>query len=380
MTRCSRGPRPLRLLARAALVIALASACTLLQGLPSYAGTNYKLTLKISGLGSPVYVVATPGNDHRYFIVLKGGVIDVVDDWKLLDSPFLDMSSKVSTDGERGLLSMAFDPDYLSSRRFYVYYTDLNGDITISRFLRKAGNPDQADPNSETILSSVAHPTYSNHNGGQLQFDPIAAQRGSSMLYFGTGDGGSGGDPNDNAQNLSSSLGKLFRMDVNDPGFKRTRVAYGLRNPWRFSFDKLTGDLRLGDVGQDAWEEVDYMKNGEATGINFGWRKYEGNHLYHDETIDDSHLRFPFQEYAHSNGNCGVVGGYMYRGTIGALYGRYLYADLCTGNIWQRRPGHDPVKMNVSGDVTDIVSFAEGNLGGIFVVGIGGSIYRLELA
>lgn len=273
---------------------------------------------------------------------------------------------------------MAFDSEYLSNRRFYVYYTDNNGDITISRFLRKASNPDQADPNSETILSTVKHPTYSNHNGGQLQFDPIAAQGGSSLLYFGTGDGGSAGDPNNNAQNLPSDLGKLFRIDVNDVNFKRTRVAYGLRNPWRFSFDKLNGDLRLGDVGQDSWEEVDFIGHDQGTGWNFGWRKYEGNHLFHEQEIDESQLRYPFQDYAHSKGNCAVVGGYMYRGTISSLYGHYLYADLCSGTIWRRKPGHSPVKLNVSGQVADIVSFAEGNLGGIFIVSDDGLIYRLE--
>jgi glucose/arabinose dehydrogenase len=275
---------------------------------------------------------------------------------------------------------MAFDPNYLSNRRFYVYYTNTDGDITVSRFLRKASNRDQADPNSETILDSIAHPDYSNHNGGQVQFDPIAAKSGSSLLYYATGDGGSSGDPNNNAQTLSSDLGKMFRIDVNDPNFKRTRVAYGLRNTWRFSFDRRNGDIRMGDVGQDSWEELDFIGHGDAIGINFGWRKYEGNHLYHQQTIDESYLRYPFQEYAHADGNCAVVGGYMYRGTIGALYGNYLYADLCSGNIWRRQPGHNPVKLNVSGVASDIVSFAEGNLGGIFVVSEGGSVYRLELA
>jgi glucose/arabinose dehydrogenase len=372
--------RPSRLIARITVLVALVPGIALLHVTPATAGTNYKLIKKISGLASPVYVSAVPGDNHRYFLVLKGGVIDIVDDWKLLGTPFLNISSKVSTDNERGLLSMAFDPGYLTNRRFYVFYSDLSGNITISRFLRKADNPDQANPNSETILSTIAHPTYTNHYGGQLQFDPIAAQAGSAMLYFGTGDGGGFGDPNDNAQNLSSGLGKLFRIDVNDPSFTRVRVAYGFRNPWRLSFDMLNGDIRIGDVGQNAWEELDFISNGEATGINFGWRKYEGDHLFHDEVIDESQLRFPFQEYAHSSGNCAVVGGYMYRGSIAALYGSYLYADYCSDNVWRRQPGHNPVKMNISGVANDIVSFGEGNLGGIFIISIDGSIYRLEQA
>jgi glucose/arabinose dehydrogenase len=380
LVRRRRTPRLLGLIARVALVLTLAPAIAALQAAPSYAGTTYKLELKISGLDSPVYMVATPGDNHRYFIVLRGGVIRIVDTWKLLATPFLDISSIVSIDGERGLLSMAFDPDYLTNRRFYVYYTDLSGDIVIARYLRMANDPDRADPNSEVVLTTIDHPTYSNHNGGQLQFDPIAAENGQSMLYFATGDGGGAGDPNDNAQNLASPLGKMFRIDVNDPSFTRELYAYGFRNPWRFSFDSLKGILRIGDVGQSSWEELDYIEQGAAPGLNFGWRKYEGNHLYHNEVIDESQLRYPMQEYAHSDGNCAVVGGYMYRGTMDDLYARYLYADYCTGDIWKRMPGHNPVKMNVSGIVSDIVSFAEGNLGGIYVISIDGSIYRLGKA
>jgi glucose/arabinose dehydrogenase len=367
--------------ARATLIAALVPAIALLYSLPAHAGVTYKLKRKISGLDEPVHMVPDQDSNTRYFIVLKGGEIEIVDDWKLKATPFLDISDRISTGSERGLLSMAFDPDYLDNRRFYVYYTDVNGDITISRFLRKADDKNHADPNSETIMSTVNHPTYSNHNGGMMAFDPIAAENGSSMLYFATGDGGGWGDPNDNAQNLSVGLGKMFRIDVNDPTFDRTRVAYGLRNPWRWSFDSLNGDLRIGDVGQDHWEELDFIDNGEPTGINFGWRKYEGNHLFHDEVIDDSQLRYPFEEYEHINGNCSIVGGYMYRGSIDELYGYYLYADYCSDNIWKRKPGKNPSKMNsISGDVNNIVSFAEGNLGGLFVISIDGGIYRLQKA
>jgi hypothetical protein len=320
-----------------------------------------------------------PGEKHKYFVVLKGGVIRIADDWKLRSTPFLDISSIVSSDGERGLLSLAFDPDYAANRRFYVYYTNLSGNIVIARYLRDPSNENLADPNSRVALTTISHPTYSNHNGGMLQFDPIAAQSGTSMLYFATGDGGGGGDPNNNSQNLSSALGKMHRIDVNDANFTREMFAYGLRNPWRWSFDKVNGNIRIGDVGQDSWEELDLIKQGTAPGVNLGWRKYEGDHLYNQQNIDESRLIWPFQEYAHSDGNCSVTGGYTYRGTIDSLYGYYLYADLCTGNIWRRKPGNN-VKMDISGIVSNIVSFAEGDGGGIYVISIDGEVWRLDKA
>ncbi len=369
--------RSARLGAVVGLLLSLAIVVTV-AGPPAQAATTYVLTLKVSGLDQPVYMAAPPGETHRYFIIEKGGQIRI---WEtsgtLLATPFLDMSSLVSTDGERGLLSMAFDPDYGSNRRFYVYYADLSGNIVIARYTTLATNPNKADAASRLTLVSIPHPTYTNHYAGMLEFDPIAAEAGQSMLYFGTGDGGSSGDPNDNAQNTSSGLGKLFRIDVNAANPTKEMVAYGLRNPWRFSFDMLNGDLRIGDVGQDSWEELDFIKHGTTPGVNFGWRKYEGLALYHDEVIDTSRLTFPFQVYSHDGGNCAVVGGYMYRGSISSLYGYYLYADLCSGNIWRRQPGHAPIRMSISGQVSDIVSFAQGSLGGIYVISIDGSIWRL---
>ena len=364
--------------ARAGLVSVLAASFALASAPQSQAATGYRLVRKISGLNQPVFMVAAPGNNLRYFIVQKGGVIRIADDWKLKATPFLDISSLVSKGSEQGLLSMAFDPDYTSNRRFYVYYTNVSGNIVIARFLRNASNPDVADASSRTVLVTIPHPTYQNHNGGMMQFDPIAAQSGRAMLYFGTGDGGSGGDPNNNAQNQSSLLGKLLRMDVNAPSPTPQIYAYGLRNPWRWSFDRLNGDLRIGDVGQDSWEELDVIEHGTAPGDNFGWRKYEGTHLYHDQTINSSRLTWPFAQYAHTGGNCSVIGGYTYRGDIATLYGFYFYADLCSGNIWRKKPGSNPILMGISGSVPSIVSFAEGNLGGLYVISIAGSIYRLD--
>jgi glucose/arabinose dehydrogenase len=371
-----------RVLTRWRTVAALAISLSVVMSMgpaPAHA-TTYVLKLSVSGLDQPVYMVPPPGNNNRYFIVLKGGVIRILDQGKLITKPFLDMSALVTKGSEQGLLSMAFDPAYTTNRRFFVYYTDLSGSIVVASYLTLASDPFKADASSRTTLVTIPHPTYLNHNGGMLQFDPIAAKSGTSMLYFATGDGGSAGDPNDNAQNLNSDLGKMFRMDVNAASPVKEMYGYGFRNPWRFSFDKLNGDIRIGDVGQDDWEELDFIKNGSVTGKNFGWRKWEGNHLYHDQTIDETLLTWPFEEYSHGGGNCAVIGGYMYRGTIGSLYNYYLYADLCSKNIWQRKPGHNPVKMNISGQVSNMVSFAEGNLGGIYIVSKDGSIWRLTTA
>jgi glucose/arabinose dehydrogenase len=365
---------------RAGLVVALAASVTFAAASQTQAATSFRLARRLSGLNQPVYMAPAPGNNHRFFVVEKGGLIRIADDWKLKPTAFLNISSLVSQGSEQGLLSMAFDPAYASNRRFYVYYTNLAGNIVVARYLRSATNPDRADPSSRKVLVTIPHPTYQNHNGGMLAFDPIAVASGQAMLYFGTGDGGSAGDPNNNAQNQSSLLGKLLRMDVNAATPTAQIFAYGLRNPWRFSFDRLNGDLRIGDVGQDSWEEVDYIKHGTTAGLNFGWRKYEGTHLYHDQTINSSRLTWPVLQYSHVGGNCSIIGGYTYRGTISSLYGFYLYADLCSGNIWRRKPGQGPIRMGISGTVSNIVSFAQGNLGGLYVVSIDGSIYYLTTA
>src|SRR6266545_1207575 len=285
---------------RAGLVAIVAASLAFAVASQTQAATSYRLVLKLSGLNQPVFMVPAPGNDHRFFVVEKGGLIRIADDWKLKATPFLNISSSVSQGNEQGLLSMAFDPAYASNRRFYVYYTNLSGNIVIARFVRSASNADRADASSRRVLVTIPHPTYQNHNGGMLQFDPIAAQSSQAMLYFGTGDGGGGGDPNNNAQSQSSLLGKLLRMDVNVATPTPQIYAYGLRNPWRFSFDRLNGDLRIGDVGQSNWEELDFIRHGTALGLNFGWRKYEGTHLYRSQTINESRLTWPFAQYSHS--------------------------------------------------------------------------------
>jgi len=362
------------LLRRLTAAVLVAAALPALHPLAASAATTYRLVPHLSGLDQPVYLAILPG-DSRNFIVEKGGKILILKNGKILATPFLNLSSKVSTDSERGLLSMAFDPNYASNRRFYVYYTDLSGNVVVARYVTSASNPDRAGTTG-TILTKIAHPTYSNHNGGQLQFDPVAAQNGQSLLYFGTGDGGSAGDPSNHAQTLSSPLGKLFRIDVNASSPTRVMVGYGLRNPWRFSFDRQTGDLRIGDVGQSSWEELDLIPHGTAPVLNFGWRKYEGTHLYHDETIDSAHLTWPFYQYSHANGNCAVVGGYLYRGSIASLAGSYVFGDLCTGNIWRMKPGSSPVRMFTG--VSNLVSFAENpTTGTLYAISIDGTVWRI---
>jgi len=335
----------------------------------------HRLTAVVSGLNQPDYVAVPPGDTKRLFIVEKTGTIQIFAFGHIFKKPFLDITSKVASDGERGLLSMAFDPSYGSNRYFYVYYTNLSGTITVARYQTLANNPNQSGT-SARIFASIPHPSHSNHNGGQLQFDPVAAHAGRAILYFGTGDGGGAGDPNNNAQNLRSGLGKMWRIDVHASKPQRQLFAYGLRNPWRFSFDRVRGALRIGDVGQDSWEELDYLGSGAGTGTNFGWRKYEGRHLYHNQWINTKQLRWPFYEYPHSNGNCAVVGGYLYRGSVSSLYGYYIFGDLCTGNIWAEQSRH-VTQLNISGQVSNLCSFGEGNSAELYVISLDGTVYKL---
>jgi hypothetical protein len=244
-----------------------------------------------------------------------------------------------------GLLGLAFHPDYKNNGYFYVNYTvSIPSRFTrISRFKVSAANPDSADKNSELILISQDQP-FTNHKGGQLAFGP------DSLLYIGLGDGGSEGDPSGNGQNKSTLLGKILRIDINKPqvslyytipptnpfqgnpnGWREEIYAYGLRNPWRFSFDPVTGWLWCGDVGQDAWEEIDIIQNGK----NYGWRCYEGLHPYNTSGCNDTNYVSPIFNYGHSNNNCCIIGGYVYRGkNVPELYGKYIYADYCSKNLW----------------------------------------------
>lgn len=294
-----------------------------------------------SGLDQPVSI--THAGDARLFITLQRGTVVIWDGTRVLPTPFLDVRDLVSCCSERGLLSIAFHPRYAENGLVFVYYTDRNGDIVIARYTRLAGDANRLDPATATQLLKISHPAYANHNGGQLQFGR------DGYLYAGTGDGGSGGDPNNNAQNLTSLLGKILRLDVDtaiytipasNPFVGRSSArneiwAYGLRNPWRFSFDRATGDLWIGDVGQGSWEEIDFQPATSIGSENYGWRRMEGTHCYNPSSnCSEPGMVLPVLEYGH-NPECSVTGGYRYRGTRSpALRGKYIYADYCSGKIW----------------------------------------------
>jgi hypothetical protein len=316
----------------------------------------------------PVFVAAPPGDAHRIFVVEKTGRIEIVSDGQRLATPFLSLAGQVSGDNEQGLLSMAFAPDYATSGRFYVDYTDTDGNIQVVEY-RASANPDAADPASARPLLSVAHPGETNHNGGQLQFGPDGG------LYVGIGDGGGSGDPNGNGQSLSTLLGKIVRID---PASGAHQIwAYGLRNPWRFSFD--AGNLWIGDVGQDNYEEID-REPASAAGLNYGWSLCEGFHDFHGSCAMPG-LTAPILEYSHDNGRCAVTGGYVvHDASLPSLDGAYVYGDYCSGEMWAVRPPAAPQQLaqNLSGlssfgldacghlyamssDSGQVVRFAEGS-------------------
>ncbi len=290
-----------------------------------------------TGLSSPVYLTQ-PLDDGRIFVVEQGGRIRVVRDGVLQTTPFLDISTRLTVGGERGLLGLAFHPQYATNRFFYVYFTGAAGAIRIERYT--ATNADVADPTSAKLIISAPHSEFANHNGGQLSFGL------DGMLWAALGDGGGGGDPLGNAQNVNSLLGSIIRIDVNggDPyaippsnpfvgraNHREEIWAKGLRNPWRFSFDRVTGLLFIGDVGQNAREEINVQASG-AGGLNYGWNIMEGTACYNAAACDQAGLTPPTIDYALAGGNCAVTGGYVYRGTgIEGLQGHYLYSDYCGG-------------------------------------------------
>lgn len=309
------------------------------------------LTTVRVGLGftQPVFLTSPPNDTSRLFIVEQGGAIKIIKNGTTLTRPFINISDRISTGFERGLLGMAFHPNYAANRYFYVNYTDVNGDVRLSRFQASTGDPDSAVLTSESILLTVQEPEP-NHNGGTVAFSPV-----DGYLYLSLGDGGSGGDPHGtigNGQDLTTLLGKILRLDVDGgtpyaipsdnpfvgiPG--RDEIwSYGWRNPWRLSFDRLNGDMYIGDVGQGLYEEIDFESITSGGGQNYGWRLMEGFHCYNPSTnCDPGGLTYPVTEYTHSLG-CSVTGGYVYRGCrIPDLRGTYFYADYCSGRIWSFR-------------------------------------------
>jgi len=335
------------------------------------------------GLTQPVYVVHAGDGAGRLFVVEQAGVIRIVRDGQLLRAPFLDVRRRVIAGGELGLLSVAFHPRYATNGRLFVNYTTDGGNLrtVIAEYRVSAGNPDVADV-AERVLLEIAQP-FRNHNGGLNLFGP------DGMLYVGMGDGGSGGDPFNNGQRLDALLGKLLRIDVdgatpyrtppNNPfvgrGSARGEIwAYGLRNPWRFSFDRGTGRLFLADVGQNAWEEVDLVEKGQ----NYGWNIMEGTHCFNPPTdCNTNGLRVPIAEYGRADG-CSITGGYVYRGPrIPGLVGRYLFGDYCSGRVWalsETAPGRWAAAQLLETGLR-ISSFGEDQDGEIHIVDHSGGVY-----
>jgi len=353
------------------------------------AARGVKLT-RIGTFASPLYVAQAPGDARRLFVVQQGGAIRVLRDGHLLRAPFLDLTRLVKSGGEQGLLSMAFAPDYASSGRFYVDYTDVDGNTRVVQY-RRGSSPDRADSHSARLVLFQRQPEP-NHNGGQLAFGP------DGFLYVGLGDGGGEYDQHGrigNGQNLGTQLGKILRIEplpgggyrvppdnpfVHSRGARPAIYSWGLRNPWRFSFDRATGDLTIGDVGQDMVEEVDFRTKGTARGVNFGWRAYEGTRV-EDRSLHIHGDVKPVLQYTHAGGACAVTGGYVVRDPrLAALAGRYVYGDFCAGNLLSARlTQRGSSARHARGlHVDQLSSFGEDDAGRIYVTSLNGPVYRLD--
>ena len=328
---------------------------------------------RIASADAPLHVAAPRSERGRLYVVEQGGRIRVLVNGRMRAAPFLDITRLVSSGGERGLLSVAFHPGYARNRRFYVNYTDLNGH---TRVVEYRSNGARALTRTARRLLFVRQP-YPNHNGGQLAFGP------DGYLYVGMGDGGSGGDPENRAQNLGDRLGKLLRLNVNRRGAQWQIVGYGLRNPWRFSFDRANGDLYIGDVGQNAWEEIDYTPRRSPGLENYGWDVYEGRAFYErKEPSSAGRLVPPVHVYANGRSSgCSVTGGFVYRGrAIASLRGRYIFGDFCAGTIWTLRisGGNATDVRRERIRVDNLSSFGEDARGELYATSLSGTVYRIR--
>jgi glucose/arabinose dehydrogenase len=358
---------------------------------------HIKLTLRASGLTKPVFVTSAHDGSGRLFIVEQTGRIKIYDG-HVRSTPFLNLAGKVTGGNEQGLLGLAFHPNFKANRKLYVNFTNLNGTTVIREYRVSASNPNVVDPSTKRLILKIYQP-YENHNGGMLAFGP------DGFLYIGMGDGGGAGDPAGRGQSTGTLLGKLLRIDVNGTsGSRHYRIPasnpfvgiagldeiwqLGLRNPWRWSFDRSTHDLWIGDVGQGAWEEIDRATrtgSGAGRGVNWGWDVLEGRHCYPPSvsTCNTSGKTMPLVEYDHGGGRCAVTGGYVYRGSaIPALVGGYVFGDYCSGEIWV-------VAANAAAPATKtllldtnllISSFGENASGELLVTDLGGRLYRIDRA
>jgi hypothetical protein len=361
-------------LARLAVVACFAlAACSGAQS--REARSAYTFSPLVSGLTSPVHVAAAPGQPSRLYVVEQPGRIRIVQNGKVTGT-LLDVRSLVRSGGEQGLLSVAFHPAFATNHRFYVNYTDTNGDTRVVEYRANADATQTVGGSARQLL--FVHQPYANHNGGQLQFD----RRG--LLYVGMGDGGSAGDPGNRAQNLSVRLGKLMRIDPLKKGARWQVVGYGLRNPWRFSFDRSTGDLWIGDVGQSSSEEIDYRAKGKIGKLaNYGWNRYEGRDVYDGSNPlrKQGTLVFPVWTYSHSDDACSVTGGYVYRGSsTPTARGRYFFGDYCNGHVWSFRVGKGRASTAVteSFSIPALSSFGEDLVGELYATSLNGTLYALR--
>ncbi len=348
------------------------------------AAVDITLVPVLGGLDNPVFVTHATDASNRLFVVEQPGRIKVLQADATVPTVFLNITSKVNFGGERGLLGLAFHPQFQQNRRFFVNYTrEPDGATVIAEYHVSAQDPNVAEP-AETVLLTIPQP-FANHNGGMIAFGP------EGYLYIGMGDGGSANDPGNRAQNIKELLGKMLRIDVDHPNgaqayssppdnpFNGTAgrdeiFAVGLRNPFRFSFDRATGELYVGDVGQGSFEEIDKVTRGG----NYGWRVMEGNHCnpsFNNGQCSTAGFTTPIAEYGHTQGRCSLTGGYVYRGTKGALpVGSYVFGDYCTGEIFLLDGGVESVLLDTD---LNISSFGEDRDGEIYVVGLGGSVARI---
>lgn len=355
---------------------------------------QFTLTEVVSGFNNPLFVTHAGDGSDRLFVVEQSGRIWVVQDGTILDAPFIDLSGIVSQDvlqrySERGLLGLAFHPDYAENGLFYINYTDINTGAThLVRYAVSEDDPNRADPTSAQILFRLDQP-YPNHNGGHLEFGP------DGYLYMSIGDGGAANDPLQAGQDLSNILGTIVRIDVNseegyaipeDNPFVDVDNAvpeiwsWGLRNVWRFSFDQATGDMYMADVGQNMWEEVNFQPADSTGGENYGWNAYEASNPFATQSVPEG-MVFPIAEYAHRNGDCSVTGGYVYRGeAVPTLEAVYLFGDYCTGRIWgsYRDDAGEWQTLDLMSAGFQLSSFGEDEAGELYAIDYGGSILRFD--